>query len=242
MAFPPRKNAPTYARQNSVEPPPLLRYDAPYPPSSSSRQPPRSSAPTPPSKTPARNNTVRGAVRGTVRQQGSIPLPQQPFVPTRALTRGKTLTRPDRFVAPAPLINPNAAGKNGGKTKLVNGVPTLIARKPWWDPWKFWVYGSTCWAPAWILRSCSGLETRQKQRAWKEKVALCTIAVLMGGLIAFLTIGLTRVLCPVTSTRGPSAFTRLGTTPGRSSRTVSARWELTWVTQDSLESKDGIST
>ena len=89
-------------------------------------------------------------------------------------------------------------------------------RKPFWDPWKFFVYGITCWAPAWILRSCSGLETRQKQRAWKEKVALCTIAVMMGGLIAFLTIGLTRVLCPVTSTRGPSAFTRLNTTAGQS--------------------------
>ena len=221
MAFPPRKNAPTYARQNSVEPPPLLRYDAPYPPSQSShstqparRQPPSRNTPAPPAKTPARNNTVRGAVRGTVRQQGSNPLPQQPFVPTRALTRGKTLTRPDRFVAPAPLINPSTA-KNGGTTKLVNGVPTLVVRKPFWDPWKFFVYGSTCWAPAWILKSCSGLETRQKQRAWKEKVALCTIAVMMGGLIAFLTIGLTRVLCPVTSTRGPSAFTRIGTTPGQ---------------------------
>lgn len=215
MAFP-RAHAPTYMRQNSNEPPPLL-YDASFP----QRQPPRNAGgarAAPSSGQPGRSNTVRGAVRGTIREPGSGGPQAKPFVPTRALTRGKTLTRPERFVAPAPLINPNAGGKNasGGATRIVNGVPTLATRAPFWDPWSFFVYGITCWAPGWIIGSCSSLKTKAKQRAWKEKVALCTIAVLMGATIAFLTIGLTRVLCPVTGTAGPATFTRLGTQGGTS--------------------------
>lgn len=154
---------------------------------------------------------MRGAVRGTIREAGDTGLGR---IPTRALTRGKTLTRPDRFVAPAPLINPGVAKGGNVQTRLVNGVPTLTSTESFWDPWGVFVNVVTCWAPRALLRQC-GLHDRFKQRAWKEKVALCMIAAFLGGIIGFITIGLTRVLCPVaTNSNSPSDFFSLGSTKG----------------------------
>ncbi|GAA5897239.1 uncharacterized protein JCM6883_006628 [Sporobolomyces salmoneus] len=163
-----------------------------------------------------RRQTVRGAVRGTVRDVNENP--RASMMPQRGLTRGKTLTRPDRFVAPAPLINPTGpgkAGKQGGavKTELVNGVPTLTTKEPWWEPWSLFVEISTFWAPRWLLRKF-GMTDPTKQRAWKEKCALCEISMLMMGIIGFITIGLNRTLCPTDGPRSQSAYTRVGSTQG----------------------------
>jgi chitin synthase len=157
-----------------------------------------------------RNQTVRGAVRGTTREAGA-----NPHLVQRALTRGKTLTRPERFVAPAPLINPGNSSGGAAYTTLVNGVPTLTRNEPFWDPWGIFVNVITFWAPG-VLLSAVGLKDKFKQRAWKEKVALCSIAIMLGGVVGFVTIGLTRVLCPVNGTKTASAFTRLGAQAGES--------------------------
>lgn len=96
-------------------------------------------------------------------------------------------------------------------TKLVNGQPTLIVREPWWDPWSLFVEVSTFWAPRWLLRRVGGMRDEVKMRAWKEKCALCTISVVLMGVIAFITIGLNRTLCPSDAT---SRFRRLGSNSG----------------------------
>lgn len=161
---------------------------------------------------------MRGAQRGTVRDADANPYQANQQGPQRALTRGKTLTRPDRFVAPAPLIAPaglGAAGKQGGKvqTKLVNGVPTLVTREPWWQPWSLFVEVVTFWAPRPVLRHF-GMTDPVKQRAWKEKVALCEISAFLMGIIGFITMGLNRTLCPNSGHNSASYFQRLGTEPG----------------------------
>jgi hypothetical protein len=56
-----------------------------------------------------------------------------------------------------------------------------------------------------------GIASRQ---AWREKVALCFIALLMGGVVGFATIGLNRALCPATSASNPGQFIRLGEMSG----------------------------
>ncbi|GAA5985886.1 hypothetical protein JCM10908_006319 [Rhodotorula pacifica] len=172
-----------------------------------------------------RRPTVRGAQRGTVRDADANPYAAaaaagqaNPHGPQRGLTRGKTLTRPDRFVAPAPLIAPaglGPAGKQGGKvqTKLVNGVPTLVSREPWWQPWSLFVEVVTFWAPRPVLRHF-GMTDPIKQRAWKEKVALCEISAFLMGIIGFITMGLNRTLCPQSGHNSANYFQRLGTEPG----------------------------
>ncbi|GAA6043982.1 hypothetical protein JCM8097_003421 [Rhodosporidiobolus ruineniae] len=175
-----------------------------------------------------RRQTVRGAQRGTIREAGANPrMSMGPGAggagagaggPQRALTRSKTLTRPERFVAPAPLITPaglGKAGKQGGnvQTTLVDGVPTLVTKEPWWDPWTLFVEVSTFWAPRALLRKF-GMTDPTKQRAWKEKCALCEISMFLMGVVGFITIGLNRTLCPTSGPRSASAFQRLGSTSG----------------------------
>lgn len=168
-----------------------------------------------PSTTVHRRQTVRGAIPGTVREAGQDP--RMSIAPQRGLTRGKTLTRPDRFVAPAPLINPqNAPGVKSAtagviKTELVNGVPTLTTHQSWWDPWTLFVEISTFWAPRPLLRKC-GMTDPIKQRAWKEKCALCEISIFLMGIVGFITLGLNRTLCPANATE---RFARMGDAPGK---------------------------
>lgn len=159
-----------------------------------------------------RRQTVRGARPGTVREPG-IDARKTNYVAQRALTRGKTLTRPDRFVAPAPLINPG-------------NLQTTLARRSRVDLWGFAVNVLTFWAPRWLLTNF-GLTDRHKQRAWKEKCALCTIALLLMGVIGFLTLGMTRVLCPTTDGRRPSDYVRLGEIEGDSHWSLHCLQKLT---------------
>ncbi|BGP10022.1 hypothetical protein JCM10049v2_005905 [Rhodotorula toruloides] len=231
MSYPSRNpNAPHYPRGQTYESDPVAFHSTSYPSTGAAANPAYSSDPTaryglPPGAGGGgggggmnRRQTVRGAQRGTVREAGANPRLSVAPGPQRGLTRGKTLTRPDRFVAPAPLIAPAGLGKaakQGGnvQTKLVDGVPTLVASEPWWSPWSLFVEVVTFWAPRPLLRSF-GMTDPVKQRAWKEKVALCEIAAFLMGIIGFITIGLNRTLCPTSGPRSASMFQRLGSVPG----------------------------
>ncbi|GAA5840609.1 hypothetical protein JCM9279_007378 [Rhodotorula babjevae] len=228
MAYPSRNpNAPHYSRQQTFESDPGAFHSTSYPsapahsaytvdPTARYGVPGASSSGVAGPSGVNRRHTVRGAERGTVRDASANP--RHSVAPARALTRGKTLTRPDRFVAPAPLIAPAGLGKQGKQggnvqTTLVDGVPTLVTKEPWWSPWSLFVEVSTFWAPRPLLRNF-GMTDPTKQRAWKEKVALCEICAFLMGVIGFITMGLQRTLCPQTGHNSVGHFQRLGTTPG----------------------------
>jgi chitin synthase len=134
-----------------------------------------------------------------------IPLPysSSKSLPTRqptrgaSLRRGKTLTRPERHVVPAPLIAPPTSDFEGAA-----GSP----RTGKWDWWVIWSYATTWWAPPALLR-VFGIREKQSRQAWREKITLCWIACMMGAVVGFATMGLQRALCPEGST---SVFRRLG--------------------------------
>ncbi|GAA6003481.1 uncharacterized protein JCM10292_001612 [Rhodotorula paludigena] len=237
MSYPSQNpRGPHYPRQQTYEPDPAAFHSTAYP-STSSAYPADptarfgvptgagsawSTVPSAPAAGMAggdgvhRRQTVRGAQRGTTRDVGLNP--RLSMAPQRGLTRGKTLTRPDRFVAPAPLIAPSGVGRQGKQggnvqTKLVDGVPTLVTREPWWQPWSLFVEVVTFWAPRPLLRKF-GMTDPTKQRAWKEKCALCEISLFMMGIIGFITMGLQRTLCPQSGERSEGYFQRLGSTPG----------------------------
>lgn len=48
------------------------------------------------------------------------------------------------------------------------------------------------------------------QQAWREKVTLCVIIMLIGGVVAFLTVGFSFLLCPSSERQGAHAFVRYG--------------------------------
>ncbi|PLW25419.1 hypothetical protein PCASD_26423 [Puccinia coronata f. sp. avenae] len=111
----------------------------------------------------------------------------------RALTRGKTLTRPERHVTPAPLINPAAGPSGAAFSSSPHAHPPPAA--PWYEPWPLYVRLLTLPIPAFFLAAI-GIPDRNAQQAWREKVALCSIALLAALFTGFVTVGMNRALCP----------------------------------------------
>ncbi|CAI2163043.1 10104_t:CDS:2 [Funneliformis geosporum] len=113
--------------------------------------------------------------------------------PLSALRRGKTLNRPERYQPATPLLT-------GNKDNSC-------------DVWVIFSKVVTFWAPGALLSSI-GLNDKQSRQAWREKIALCFIAVIMGGMVAFMTVGFSVVLCPPSQSDNPFKFKRFGEAPG----------------------------
>lgn len=60
--------------------------------------------------------------------------------------------------------------------------------------WKVYSYIITFWAPAPLLR-LFGLKTKDRQFAWREKMALILCIVYLGAIVAYITFGFTRTVC-----------------------------------------------
>jgi chitin synthase len=56
------------------------------------------------------------------------------------------------------------------------------------------------------------LKDKPSRQAWREKVALCFIAIVLGGTVGFATMGLDRVLCPKNASSDPDTFARINST------------------------------
>lgn len=127
------------------------------------------------------------------------------------MRRAKTLTRPERGVAPAPLITPP-------ETLLPSpsgNLPTAKAStESSWDAWWLFSRVISFWAPAFLLRTIGGLKDKATQQAWREKLALCFIALLMGGVVGFATVGMQKVFCPASTNDNTERFVRKGSEPG----------------------------
>ncbi|CAG8591390.1 12997_t:CDS:2, partial [Dentiscutata heterogama] len=108
--------------------------------------------------------------------------------------RRKTLIKPERYQAAAPMLP--------GKEKKS------------FDVWVLFSKIVTFWAPGALLSSIGGLHDEPSQQAWREKVALCFIAAVMGGTVAFLTVGFAAVLCPPDQASNPQLFKSFGEAPG----------------------------
>lgn len=158
------------------------------------------------------------------------PLPNRaPAQRQPTLKRQKTLTRPERHVAPVPLIAPPP-------THFSDGDPGSPGNRGWcggeWNWWVIWSYATTWWAPPALLKMF-GIKEKQSRQAWREKITLCWIAVLLGAIVGFATMGLQRALCPEGET--DNQFRRLGTdamTLGVAGRVVNISTSLT---QDSVD-------
>ena len=130
-----------------------------------------------------------------------IPIPTTRLPPSSAATirRAKTLTRPERSVAPVPLIKPPAAllsTSTGSHSR--NGC----------DLWTAFSYIVTFCIPDFLLSSIGGLRDKHTRQAWREKIALCSIIFILCGAVGFATVGFQKVLCPQNNTN--SRFIRAG--------------------------------
>ena len=65
----------------------------------------------------------------------------------------------------------------------------------WGRCWPITTRILTCWVPGWALRKCGGMADVRVQGAWREKVSLCLIVVVLCLALGFLTFGFTTVVC-----------------------------------------------
>jgi len=127
--------------------------------------------------------------------------------PSGTVRRAKTLTRPERGVAPPPLINPHPP------FQLPTSPDPESSSLFSFDAWTFFSRVVTFWAPSVLLSSVGGLKDKAVQQAWREKMALCLIIAVLCGGVGFATVGLQRVLCPQ-QTISTERFVSLGSTAG----------------------------
>ncbi|KAJ9475603.1 putative Chitin synthase 3 (putative) [Pseudozyma hubeiensis] len=139
------------------------------------------------------------------RNDTSIPLHTEAPPPLRQPTRiarAKTLTRPERSQPQVPLINPSSGGPG------FSAAPSSKSGFSWWTGFSLAV---TFWAPSPVLKACCGLRDTGSRQAWREKVSLVFLAILLGGFIGFITMGLNAALCPSASSNSPKTYSRIGT-------------------------------
>lgn len=136
-----------------------------------------------------------------------VPTTRLPLSTGTTIRRAKTLTRPERSVAPVPLINPTPSLVPNASGSISNGfLGTGV------DPWRLFSRIITFWAPSFLLSSFAGLRDKAKIQAWREKIALCFIIFLLCCCVAFITVGTEKVLCPNTSST--AIYTLLGSVAG----------------------------
>ena len=71
----------------------------------------------------------------------------------------------------------------------------------------------TFWAPPPVLQAC-GFKDSPTRQAWREKITLVFICIVMGGAVAFLTMGLDKALCPSKDNASSKFLRPLGKSPG----------------------------
>jgi hypothetical protein len=106
---------------------------------------------------------------------GEVPLARH-----RTLTRQKSLTRP---------------GRSNGLAMHKRSMLGSEDPHDRWTPWKVYVYAITCCCPGVLLSKFGKMDLPDRQRAWREKVALCSIVLFMCGCLAFITFGLQTAVC-----------------------------------------------
>ena len=136
-----------------------------------------------------------------------IPTTRQPPPSGATIRRAKTLTKPERGVATVPLINPPTlltSSPNG------NSQPS---NRSGFSSWRIFCRIVSFWAPDFLLSSIGGFRDKAVRQAWREKIALCFIIIILCCVVGFVTVGFQKVLCPQIN-NASSLFIGVGTTPG----------------------------
>ncbi|KAI9088726.1 chitin synthase [Phlyctochytrium arcticum] len=118
------------------------------------------------------------------------------------MTSAATLPGDDHVEMGSIAQTPGSNGKVGSTPIPVAGTKEVLVDKPKRKMsgtrcrWLTCVWCSTFYVPGPFLKLCGRMKTKDRQIAWREKVALCLIILLMNAVILFFIIGLGFVLCP----------------------------------------------
>lgn len=106
--------------------------------------------------------------------------------------RRRSLVRPER----SRSQHRSRTRENGYRENSFSGLGADGREKAkWYSWWTLMTCCLTCCYPSWVLRICGRMKDKRVQWAWREKVALCLIIFFMCCLLAFLTFGLSTLVC-----------------------------------------------
>ncbi|KAJ1913348.1 Chitin synthase, class 3 [Mycoemilia scoparia] len=139
-----------------------------------------------------------------------------PAGPNSRTRRRNILTRGDN-TAVAALSNSNsinedlngyhhATPKEGG-VRFAN-LKASKKKRSCPGPWTIYIRFITFWAPAPLLSLC-GMPNPQMQTAWREKIGLVSIIILIMAAIGFLTFALQQILCGLSGTQNRVRYNSL---------------------------------
>ncbi|CCH59499.1 hypothetical protein TBLA_0B06770 [Henningerozyma blattae CBS 6284] len=80
--------------------------------------------------------------------------------------------------------------------------PTKLQKRPEKSRsfWQIYCYVITFWAPGPLIALC-GMPKKERQMAWREKIALLSVIVYIGAFVAYLTFGFTKTVCSTSDPR-----------------------------------------
>ncbi|RUS27151.1 hypothetical protein BC938DRAFT_483649, partial [Jimgerdemannia flammicorona] len=160
----------------------------------------------------------------SLRRAGVTPTPNNsPVPPADGVRRGKSIlgreepgmhrgrTLRDRPPGAASHARPAVTKEgttNHAIAKSSTGPKPVVAKKKEDGPtlWIVFCHVMTACFPAPVLSTIGGLKTQPAQRAWREKMGLVIIILLICGAVGFLTFGFTQSVCPA-----PPLRFRIGT-------------------------------
>ncbi|KAJ1670052.1 Chitin synthase, class 3, partial [Coemansia sp. RSA 25] len=130
----------------------------------------------------------------------------------QAPARHRSLVRPERQQQAAagsgePSSRARAAAAARARRKQQAGKPRRRRCCP--SPWQTYCRCVTVWAPGRVLR-CFGMPDTAVQLAWREKMGLVSLILLLMGAIAFLTFGFQQVLCGLSGSQTRIKWNEVG--------------------------------
>ncbi|KAJ1894041.1 Chitin synthase, class 3, partial [Kickxella alabastrina] len=106
--------------------------------------------------------------------------------------RTRSLVRPERATAGGATHKGSAAAARHRRKQP--GSAGARGRRCCANPWQTYCRAVTFWAPGRVLK-CFGMPDAAVQMAWREKIGLVSLILMLMGVIAFITFGLQQVLC-----------------------------------------------
>lgn len=127
----------------------------------------------------------RSDLSGDMRSSTS-PQNEKGPIPASELAARSASKRQPKKLARKSAGAAGAEEKRKQKIKEASGTPTL---------WGTYCHMITFFIPN-IVLSCFGMPKKEQQRAWREKIGLVSIILLIATFVGFLTFGFTQVVCP----------------------------------------------
>ncbi|CAO3646157.1 unnamed protein product [Cunninghamella blakesleeana] len=100
-------------------------------------------------------------------------------------------------------INHEGYQKNYSYHHQEGEVKKVRAKSGWWS---WFAFLATCCFPSCFIRVCLGKSNKMMRQAWREKVTLCYIILFLCLVLAYLSYGLGKTICPEVGDSYPYTF------------------------------------